>query len=289
MSETDEKVAFRPVRPFRCAELGEGGEKPTAETGATVKPGPPSPGGITESLGVPSPGATPGELDVRVDRGASRPFEPAEFEGLPGDTVSSSTALHPCEGPNDSGQDLETRLDEARREAAEILADAEKEAKRIRSEAHRAGLAAGQLAGREALEAAATRLESVAKELSAYKPSLHDEARQQCVELALSVVRKVLGPLAEADAQAVIRVVEKALQQLSDREVLTIRVHPDDLKSLVEAKPRILETFDGIQKLTVLDDPSVKRGGCLVQTPTTEIDARLETQLQEIMRAVRSA
>lgn len=289
MSETDEKVVSGQVRPFRCTELGEGDEHPDAEPGVPRNPVSPSQSETRRRPGVPSGGMTPVRPDGHTVRGASRPFEPAEFEGLPGDAISSPTGPNSGEGPNGSGEGPETAVDEARRKAEEILSGAEKEAERIRSEAHRAGLAAGQVEGRAALEAAAARLENVAKELAAHKPSLYDEARRQVVELALSVVKKILGPLAEADAQAVLRVVEKALQQLSDREILTIRVHPDDLKSLVEAKPKILEAFDGIQKLTVLDDPSVKRGGCLVQTPTTEIDARLETQLQEIVRAVRSA
>ncbi|MBE0616947.1 MAG: hypothetical protein IH608_03325, partial [Proteobacteria bacterium] len=104
-----------------------------------------------------------------------------------------------------------------------------------------------------------------------------------------ALVNRLLGPLAEGDETAVIRVVERALQLLSDRENLTIRVNPKDLRSLVEAKPLLLESFDGIQKLTVLEDPAVKRGGCLVQTPTSEIDARLETQLAELARALRNS
>ncbi|MHB8766349.1 MAG: FliH/SctL family protein, partial [Deferrisomatales bacterium] len=133
------------------------------------------------------------------------------------------------------------------------------------------------------------RLVELAAELAAHKPALYEEARTQVVELVLAVAGRVLGPLAESDQQAVVRVVERALRLLSDRENLTLRVNPADLRSLVEAKPTLLEAIDGIQKLTVVEDPSVKRGGCLVQTPSAEIDARLETQLGELARAVRGA
>jgi flagellar assembly protein FliH len=139
------------------------------------------------------------------------------------------------------------------------------------------------------LEKAAEDLRRAAAELAGYKEALYREARDQVVELCLALVNRLLGPLAAGDEEAVIRVVERALQLLSDREQLTIRIHPQDLRSLVEAKPRILESFDGIHKLTVLEDPAVKPGGCLVQTPTAEIDARLETQLAELARSLRSA
>ncbi len=176
----------------------------------------------------------------------------------------------------------------ARREAAALVAEARREAERLKDAARREGLEAGRAEGRKALEQAAEALRSAAQELAGHKERLYREARDQVVELALALANRVLGPLAEGDEGAVIRVVERALQLLSDRESLTIRVNPQDLRSLVEAKPQILEAFDGIQKLTVLEDPAVKRGGCLVQTPTAEIDARLDTQLAELVRSLRS-
>jgi len=177
----------------------------------------------------------------------------------------------------------------SRREAAELLAKAREEAERLKAAARREGLEAGRAEGRKALEQAAEALRSTAQELAGYKDGLYREAREQVVELSLALVNRILGPLAEGDEGAVIRVVERALQLLSDRERLTLRVNPQDLRSLVEAKPQILEAFDGIQKLIVLEDPAVKRGGCLVQTPASEIDARLDTQLTELARSLRSS
>jgi flagellar assembly protein FliH len=179
-------------------------------------------------------------------------------------------------------------VEQARAEAERLLAEAEQEAVAIREQARLEGAKVGEAQGRKLLEEATERVESLSSELAEHKSSLYREARAQVVELVLALAQKVLGGLAESQAEAVLRVAERAIQLLSDRETLTIRVHPEEVKLLVEAKPKILETFDGIQKLTVVKDPSVKRGGCLVQTPTTEIDARLDTQLQEIVRSVRA-
>ncbi len=178
-------------------------------------------------------------------------------------------------------------LELAHAEGAEIVAAARREAEELRERARVEGLAAGKGEAQEVLVAHVGRLEALVVALSSHKAALWEEARGQAVELCLAIVNRLLGPLAEGDAQAVVRVVERALQLLTERETLTIRVHPDDLKSVVDAKPAILAVFDGIQKLTVLEDPSVRRGGALVRTPTTEIDARLETQLGELVRAVR--
>jgi flagellar assembly protein FliH len=220
-----------------------------------------------------------------------RPFRWTELEQNPPEEVRApeqDPGASAAEGLAE-GAPPKALLDQARDEAAEIVAGAVREADGIREQARREGLECGCAEGRRRAEEAAGSVETVVAELARYKTSLYHEARQQVVELALAVVSKILGPLGESDERAVVRVVERAVQLLSDREHLAIRVNPGDLRNIIEAKPRILQTFDGIERLTVVEDPSIKRGGCVLQTPTTEIDARIDTQLQEVIRSVRSA
>ncbi len=243
--------ALGPVRPFRWTSL-EGEERPGAADTDTVEPFRPAELGAEES-------------------------DPADAQGHGG----------PVRGLK------KDPLEEARREAREILARARAEAEALRERARAEGLKRGRAEALEAVRKEAAErvehLEALLRELSAYKPRLYREARQQVVDLTLSLVEKLLGPLTEEVSGMVVRVVERALQVLADRETVTIRVHPDDLQTVLEAKPQLLETFDGIRQLAVVEDPSVHRGGCQIQTPTAEIDARLETQLEEIVRAVRGA
>jgi flagellar assembly protein FliH len=180
-------------------------------------------------------------------------------------------------------------LEFARAEGERIVAAAAREAEGIRESARSQGFEKGLSEGRTAVAEAVERWEALARELASAKPRLYEEGRVQVVELATALVEKILGPLAEANAEAVVRVVGRALQALSDREILTIRVNPGDLHALLEAKPHFLQTFDGIKKLTVLDDPAVPRGGCRVETPTAEVDARLDSQLRELARNLKKA
>ena len=224
-------------------------------------------------------GTPPDNREVRPFRWAERELEElAPAQG--GGTVA------PVLSPQEQA---EQQLAAARAGAEATRTAARGEAVAIREKARQEGLAAGRAEAAAATAAAVARLQTLAEELAAHKPVLYAEARSQVLELTLALVRKILGPLAAAAPDAVVQVVERALQLLSDREQLTIRVHPDDLKVLLDAKPQLLTTVDGIQRLTVVEDPSVQPGGCLVQTPTTEIDARLDTQLQELARSLRSS
>ncbi len=234
-----------------------------------------------EDASDPSPG---GAADSGAPRGLSEDPEPrpVRWEDLGGQDS----------GWNPAGDGLAGgpgAVAGAKIEGDRLLAEARAEAEGLREEARRLGREEGRAEALRVLEEKAASLEAVVGELVGYKESLYQEAREQVIELSLALVGKLVGPLAEADNQAVVRVVEKALQRLSERETLTLRVHPEDIKSVVDAKPTILEAFDGIQRLTVMEDRSIRRGGCLVQTPTTEIDARLETQLQEIRQSLRKS
>lgn len=173
--------------------------------------------------------------------------------------------------------------------ARELLAEAEEEAKKIKAAAQAEGYAAGLAEGRQKLLREAERLTRVAVEIAAVKPRLVKESTDEVINLVCAVCEKILGPLSEKKPECVVYVVENALAALSERETVTVRVNPADKHLLIEAKPDILAALDGIRTLTFLDDHGVPKGGCIVETGSTEIDARLKTQLDELIRALGEA
>lgn len=170
--------------------------------------------------------------------------------------------------------------------ARRVIAAAEEDAAGIREAAKREGFDAGLAQGREKLEMAAERLNRIAIELASTKPRLLAEATEETVNLAVAICERILGPLAAESPAYVTGVVTSALSAMSERENVTVRINPSDMQTLIEAKPEILSVIDGVKNLTFLDDPSVQKGGCIVETGSTEIDARLKTQLDEIVRAL---
>lgn len=170
--------------------------------------------------------------------------------------------------------------------AKEILDAAQVEAEHIRETARREGYAAGEAEGREKLIKAAERLMKVAVEIASVKPRLLREAEGETVALVCEIAVRVLGPLASERPECVVNVVNRAIAAIADREVVTIRVNPADLQFVIDSKPEIMSSVDGLKNLTFIDDHSVEAGGCIIETPSTEIDARLKTQLDEIIRVL---
>jgi flagellar biosynthesis/type III secretory pathway protein FliH len=168
----------------------------------------------------------------------------------------------------------------AARKARALVAAAEAEADRIRSEARSAGLAEGLAAAREdALQEMAPTVQAARETLAAVHALEGDHAdrvEQQAVELAMQVAERVVAGAVAVEPSRVLDVVRGALRTLVERERVTVLVHPDDVELLRE----------GFPDLEVYEERRVRRGGAIVRTAYGEIDARLETKLDRARETI---
>jgi flagellar biosynthesis/type III secretory pathway protein FliH len=67
---------------------------------------------------------------------------------------------------------------------------------------------------------------------------------------------------------------------------VVVRVHPDDLPVVEALRARIGERAGVTGGFTVTTDVEVGRGGCVVESELGRIDARVETKLAALARAV---
>jgi flagellar assembly protein FliH len=169
-------------------------------------------------------------------------------------------------------------VEAAREEAQAILAAARTEAEAIRAEAEAAGEAAGL-----------ARWEERAGELTRAEGRLLEEARGQLLQLALRIAEKVLRQRLEMAPDAILPMVEEALQaargHVAGRVVL--RLHPLDAATVTPQLERLRQQNRGFESLEVLRDASLSRGGCRVETQFGTIDASIETQLRAIESLLR--
>ena len=80
----------------------------------------------------------------------------------------------------------------------------------------------------------------------------------------------------------ILALVKVALSRLADQSVITVRVNPKDCQSILHFResPGHRDSWhDGIK---LVEDPLITRGGCLIETDSGVIDARVEEQFREI-------
>lgn len=204
---------------------------------------------------------------------------------------------------NDHVREASGTLEAARRQAEEIIAGAEHEAIDIRARVEKAGFAEGLRSGRAEGErtgretAHAEAVAQFAKEqttlmaamrtavshLDATKEDIAIEAERNLLDFAVEVASRLTFAIGRLHREAVIANLRKAIDLVGRATDLTIRVHPEDLKTLRDFAESTLQQLNASRSVDLVADESIAPGGCCVETTRTRIDARLETQVDEML------
>lgn len=107
-------------------------------------------------------------------------------------------------------------------------------------------------------------------------------ARQDLIDLAMAVARRVAHHVGEEHREAVLTNLEQAVRLVGARSDVTIAVNPKDAEAARAFAKSLIEMREQWQRVRVVDEPDVAPGGCRVQWGSGSIDATLETQLDRI-------
>jgi len=145
-------------------------------------------------------------------------------------------------------------------------------------EGYQAGHEKGLAEARKVLE----QLEQAISDAVNQRATLLEEAKQKILELVVQISKKVTYETMEIDRESTVALIENVIGQLVDRSRMCIKVHPDHLPIVEQHKDRFLTGSATIKELSFKADPRVRMGGCFIETPTGDIDARLESQFEII-------
>lgn len=113
-----------------------------------------------------------------------------------------------------------------------------------------------------------------------------EEQQGQLVSLGLEVARAVLGREAEGGEGVVRDVARKVLLRARRARRVVLRVCPEELEVVRAGLPSWLPAGMNPEVLAAEADPSVERGGALLESDVGRFDGRLTTQLELLRRAL---
>ena len=155
----------------------------------------------------------------------------------------------------------------------------------LEREAFTKGYAQGERAGLEAggkrAEAMLRRVAQTLEELGNLRKTLMQQSERQMVQLALTLARRVVQREISLDPELIAAMAHVAIKKLGVSNPSTIRLHPDDYTIVARDGDR----WSG-SNVTVVPDPSIARGGCMVESDFGTIDASLDRQFDEMARAL---
>lgn len=156
----------------------------------------------------------------------------------------------------------------AHRDAEAIVRAAREQAERERA-ALRAELEA------EAREAAKAEVAAALLAVEQARARALREAEASILEIALAAARRIVAEELELHPERIRAIVRDATERVRRARRARVRVHPSDAAHLA---------FSDVE---LVEDASIERGGCIVESELGEVDARLEVRIAAIERALR--
>jgi flagellar assembly protein FliH len=153
-------------------------------------------------------------------------------------------------------------------------------------DAHAAGVHEGEIAGRNRagaeMQPVMERLARSIQEIANMRNRLRREAESDVVQLALAIARRVIRREMVADPDALRGLVMAAVEKLQGQEISRVKVHPSHAAMV---KSCLQQAVSG-GLVEVVPDQSREVGSVIFETSRGNLDASVDSQLQEIERGL---
>ena len=177
-----------------------------------------------------------------------------------------------------------------RQQAAQLVAEANREAEEIRQRAEAAGREAAMREVEKKIQ------QQIARQLSTVLPAIgklvqtfdlsqqawHAQWEQGVVRLATAIAARVIRREVQQTPQITLEWISESLQLITSQRKLTVRLHPEDYAALRNEVETLAAQLRGLAPTEIVADQDVSRGGCRLDTESGSIDQQIESQLQRI-------
>ncbi len=176
-------------------------------------------------------------------------------------------------------EELQARIKQLEDEARE----------RGREEGHSEGFARGMSEGKVEAAASLGRLGEIISSLENFRENKLTEMVPQIIDLSLEIAKKIVHKEIDLDRNLILSVAQDAISKVGEKEeYVIIKTNPLDYEVMI---PHIdlLKEQSGLRNISIEPSAAISPGGCYIETPTGEIDARLEEQMKEVQDVVSTA
>jgi flagellar biosynthesis/type III secretory pathway protein FliH len=174
----------------------------------------------------------------------------------------------------------------------ELSGDSKQSIIELKGRAYAQGFTEGEKAGidseRKNLKAVLDTLSQVVQQLDDIKNEVYRYSEKEVVSLAMSIATKIVRHEVTINKNVILNVLKKALQKIADYDKIKIRVNPSDLRFLKTQNHQFSHLTDKVENIVFEEDEAILPGGCLIETNSGDIDARIEKQIEAVDEAFKS-
>jgi flagellar assembly protein FliH len=194
-------------------------------------------------------------------------------------------------------------VEQAKRQASQIVAKAKRDAELALEEARKAGYEAGYAQGyeqgvasghetaySESIESFNKKhgdivavMQHAVEDFEAMKDEIRIAAERDVLDFAVQVASRLTFAIGRLHRESAVENVGRALRLVGSKTDLTVRIHPEDAESVRTFAQSVLQQMDAARSVNVVEDDSLSPGGCKVSSDRTDVDATLTTQVSEMV------
>lgn len=192
---------------------------------------------------------------------------------------------------NSANQKAEEIIEMAENDAKAILDRAKEECESIKHAAMERGRNEGYNEGKVQ---AAREIEQERKKLEQERKRLNDEYEKrvkeiepELVDVILNVFEKVTHVLAQDKKELVVQLIEDVLSKTEFSTDFLIRVSSADYKFVIDNREKINDAVRGSVQVEITEDPTFKKGQCMIESDSGIYDCSLDIQLENLVNDIK--
>jgi flagellar assembly protein FliH len=157
----------------------------------------------------------------------------------------------------------------------------------IEKEAYEKGFAQGEKDGLELgqrrIEIMIHQFREILLDIERQRKDLYKAFEKEMLQLVVDISKKVIRHELKLHEDIILATLQEALQYVVDRRKLVVHLNPVDYQYLLAHPEGLSLPPDGAGGVKVIEDHSITRGGCFLETSFGEVDATVESQFNEIV------
>ena len=177
-------------------------------------------------------------------------------------------------------------------EASELIKEARKNAESIQKEAFELGFKQGEKAGLEQgqkeIRTFVEKIYEILQEVNETKKYLYTKNEKEIIDFILTVAHKIIKQELISNEEVILSTIKAAMRNMVDSSYIRMYLNPSDLKIVQDFRPHIFDSADGLKNIYLEEDQNIGQGGCIIETNFGRIDARIESQIEEIEETLKS-
>lgn len=178
-------------------------------------------------------------------------------------------------------------IEKSKEEAENIIAKAQAEKEKIEKTAFDKGYKDGFEAGKKEQEEIWNKylieLGKTKQELKNQNAVFKEQLEKDCLKLSLAIAEKILGKSIEIDSDYFIGLIKRGLKEAGEEREALIRISEGDFDKVSS----LISKLKGNHSITLLKDPTLSSGDCIITGPNYEIDAGIRNQINNIAETLR--